>query len=220
MEAVYRYHDYMSWTGFALDETPATDLLQTQAKIVAVQRGRPKRDMTKERVEGERPSPSGRGPLSPVLLCSRAAIPLPCPLLLFPPAASFNCHTSSYNYQPLPLARVMVLLPAPLVLLLLFQTATAQLSPSPAYTPPPAESGSPSSSLSAQEQWGNLLGNTLWFYDAQRSGALSENHRVPWRNDSALNDGNDVGLDLSGGFYDAGGEWYGGMGGGRSRPIP
>jgi endoglucanase len=28
--------------------------------------------------------------------------------------------------------------------------------------------------------------------------------RVPWRNDSALSDGQDAGLDLTGGYYDAG----------------
>ncbi|KAF9106087.1 hypothetical protein BGX29_010549 [Mortierella sp. GBA35] len=42
------------------------------------------------------------------------------------------------------------------------------------------------------------------FYEAQRSGKLPADQRVTWRNDSALNDGRDVGLDLSGGYYDAG----------------
>ncbi|XP_045600469.1 LOW QUALITY PROTEIN: endoglucanase E-4 [Procambarus clarkii] len=42
------------------------------------------------------------------------------------------------------------------------------------------------------------------FYEAQRSGPLPSNNRVPWRGDSALNDGSDVGHDLVGGYYDAG----------------
>ena len=45
---------------------------------------------------------------------------------------------------------------------------------------------------------------SLYFYDAQRTGQLPENFRVPWRGDSALTDGSDAGLDLSGGFFDAG----------------
>nr|APF29556.1 endo-beta-1,4-glucanase isozyme GN1 [Gecarcoidea natalis] len=42
------------------------------------------------------------------------------------------------------------------------------------------------------------------FYEAQRSGALPGDQRVTWRGDSALDDGNDVGHDLTGGYYDAG----------------
>lgn len=42
------------------------------------------------------------------------------------------------------------------------------------------------------------------FYYAQYSGALPEDHPIEWRGDSALQDGADVGRDLSGGWYDAG----------------
>ncbi|XP_045614938.2 uncharacterized protein [Procambarus clarkii] len=42
------------------------------------------------------------------------------------------------------------------------------------------------------------------FYEAQRSGHLPDNQRVTWRWDSALDDGSDVGHDLTGGYYDAG----------------
>ncbi|KAK8378286.1 hypothetical protein O3P69_011051 [Scylla paramamosain] len=42
------------------------------------------------------------------------------------------------------------------------------------------------------------------FYEAQRSGPLPADQRVTWRGDSALDDGSDVGHDLSGGYYDAG----------------
>jgi len=52
--------------------------------------------------------------------------------------------------------------------------------------------------------YGEALQKSVWFYDAQRSGALGANNRVGWRGDSATTDGRDVGLDLSGGFYDAG----------------
>ena len=101
-----------------------------------------------------------------------------------------------------------LLLPSSVVLgavALLSPSAVAgQLQPSPAYTPPDATSGDASSKLAASEQWSNLLGNTLWFYEAQRSGKLPESNRVPWRNDSLLDDGEDVGLDLSGGYHDGG----------------
>ncbi|MFC6088862.1 glycoside hydrolase family 9 protein [Saccharothrix lopnurensis] len=52
--------------------------------------------------------------------------------------------------------------------------------------------------------YGEALQKSIWFYDAQRSGDLPADNRVSWRGDSALTDGRDVGLDLSGGFYDAG----------------
>jgi hypothetical protein len=48
------------------------------------------------------------------------------------------------------------------------------------------------------------LQKSMYFYDAQRSGDLPDGFRVPWRGDSALSDGSDAGLDLTGGFYDAG----------------
>ena len=48
------------------------------------------------------------------------------------------------------------------------------------------------------------IDKSLLFYEAQRSGPLPNNMRIDWRKDSALNDGSDVGLDLTGGYYDAG----------------
>lgn len=48
------------------------------------------------------------------------------------------------------------------------------------------------------------LQKSLIFYDTQRSGKLPDDFRVRWRGHSALNDGSDVGLNLTGGFYDAG----------------
>ncbi|GJJ68319.1 endoglucanase [Entomortierella parvispora] len=49
-----------------------------------------------------------------------------------------------------------------------------------------------------------LLDYSLLFYEAQRSGKLPPNQRVTWRNNSAMTDGSDVGVDLTGGYYDAG----------------
>jgi len=92
-------------------------------------------------------------------------------------------------------------------LLSLLLAVKAQLVPSPSYSPPPAASGTVASSSNPNAQWSAVLGNALWFYDAQRSGRLNSgaySNRVEWRNDTALNDGSDWGLDLSGGFHDAG----------------
>ncbi|TFK55840.1 family 9 glycosyl hydrolase [Heliocybe sulcata] len=92
-------------------------------------------------------------------------------------------------------------------ILLQFTTLVfAQVSlPNPSYLPPNASWGAvPSSGGSPNPQWTVLLGNSLYFYEAQRSGRLPSTKRVSWRNDSALNDGRDSDLDLSGGYYDAG----------------
>ncbi len=52
--------------------------------------------------------------------------------------------------------------------------------------------------------YAEALDKSLYFYDAQRSGRLPAGFRVEWRGDSALEDGADVGVDLTGGYYDAG----------------
>ncbi|MFB4292536.1 glycoside hydrolase family 9 protein [Nonomuraea sp. ATR24] len=52
--------------------------------------------------------------------------------------------------------------------------------------------------------YGEALQKSLWFYEAQQSGELPDWNRVNWRGDSGLDDGADVGLDLTGGWYDAG----------------
>ena len=48
----------------------------------------------------------------------------------------------------------------------------------------------------------DVLYKSLLFYEAQRSGELPSTNRISWRRDSALNDGSDVGVDLTGGYYD------------------
>eukprot|EP00249_Psilotum_nudum_P027429 c35080_g1_i1 orf=645-2567(+) len=50
----------------------------------------------------------------------------------------------------------------------------------------------------------DALGKSLIFYEGQRSGRLPSNQRVDWRADSALHDGLSQGVDLTGGYYDAG----------------
>ncbi|MBE9127593.1 MULTISPECIES: glycoside hydrolase family 9 protein [unclassified Coleofasciculus] len=52
--------------------------------------------------------------------------------------------------------------------------------------------------------YGEALQKSILFYYAQRSGDLPTTNPIPWRGDSALNDGADVGRDLTGGYYDAG----------------
>lgn len=52
--------------------------------------------------------------------------------------------------------------------------------------------------------YGEALQKSLLFYELQRSGKLPENVRCNWRGDSCLGDGSDVGLDLTGGWFDAG----------------
>ncbi|BFZ07395.1 hypothetical protein BsWGS_10435 [Bradybaena similaris] len=52
--------------------------------------------------------------------------------------------------------------------------------------------------------YNDVLYKSILFYEAQRSGKLPANNRIPWRGDSALNDKGDKGEDLTGGWYDAG----------------
>lgn len=52
--------------------------------------------------------------------------------------------------------------------------------------------------------YGEALQKALLFYELQRSGDIPDNTRCNWRGDSSLNDGSDNGIDLSGGWYDAG----------------
>ena len=52
--------------------------------------------------------------------------------------------------------------------------------------------------------FGELISYSLLFYEAQRSGKLGRDNRIPWRGDSALNAKGANGEDLSGGYFDAG----------------
>ncbi|XP_074306111.1 endoglucanase 14-like [Silene latifolia] len=50
----------------------------------------------------------------------------------------------------------------------------------------------------------DALTKSLLYYEAQRSGKLPSNQRVAWRGNSGLKDGQAAGVDLVGGYYDAG----------------
>ncbi|XP_024171945.1 endoglucanase 5 [Rosa chinensis] len=52
--------------------------------------------------------------------------------------------------------------------------------------------------------YGEALDKSLLFFEAQRSGKLPPIQRVKWRSDSGLKDGLAQGVDLVGGYYDAG----------------
>lgn len=52
--------------------------------------------------------------------------------------------------------------------------------------------------------YGEALQKSFLFYEAQRAGRLPADNRIDWRDNSVLNDGKDVGLNLSGGYFDAG----------------
>nr|AXQ39837.1 beta-1,4-endoglucanase [Loboptera decipiens] len=56
----------------------------------------------------------------------------------------------------------------------------------------------------AAYDYGDVIRNSLLFYEAQRSGKLPSDQLVTWRKDSALNDKGQNGEDLTGGYYDAG----------------
>ena len=49
-----------------------------------------------------------------------------------------------------------------------------------------------------------LLHMSILFYEAQRSGPLPSDNRIPWRWHSTMNDGCDFNVDLTGGWFDAG----------------
>jgi len=96
---------------------------------------------------------------------------------------------------------------------LAFNESAAPTAPLPTMTPPPPppapgetprSTPTPLPSVPRAFNYAEALQKSLYFYDAQRSGPLPQNFRVPWRGDSALQDGGDVGVDLTGGYYDAG----------------
>ncbi|CAG6394355.1 glycoside hydrolase family 9 protein [Streptomyces cocklensis] len=54
--------------------------------------------------------------------------------------------------------------------------------------------------------YAEALQDSMLFYESQRSGRLPADNRVTWRGDSDLTDGADAGIDLTGGYHDAGDE--------------
>ena len=59
-------------------------------------------------------------------------------------------------------------------------------------------------SCSSKYDYTEVLRKSLLFYEAQRAGDLPPDQQVTWRHDSFLDDGSSVGLDLTGGYFDAG----------------
>ncbi len=98
-------------------------------------------------------------------------------------------------------------------------TPPAASQTSPAAKPQPAKpssnvgnkdlsengTGMEGSKSTGSYNYGEALQKAVLFYELQRSGDIDEkSSRTNWRGDSGMNDGADVGLDLTGGLYDAG----------------
>ncbi|BCB82564.1 hypothetical protein GCM10022251_79440 [Phytohabitans flavus] len=62
----------------------------------------------------------------------------------------------------------------------------------------------PRSEAAGAYNYAEALQKSLFFYEAQVSGPKPAWNRVSWRGDSALSDGSGAGLDLTGGWFDAG----------------
>ncbi|XP_028767121.1 LOW QUALITY PROTEIN: endoglucanase 8-like [Neltuma alba] len=56
----------------------------------------------------------------------------------------------------------------------------------------------------AGHNYADALRKSILFFEGQRSGKLPPDQRLRWRRDSALHDGVTAGVDLTGGYYDAG----------------
>ena len=85
-------------------------------------------------------------------------------------------------------------------------TGTGTSTPAPTPTPTPVASPTPSPApvQSTAFNYAEAVQKSLYFYNCQKLGKLPTNFIVPWRGNAALADGNDNGIDLSGGFSDAG----------------
>nr|ACE75511.1 beta-1,4-endoglucanase [Eisenia andrei] len=60
------------------------------------------------------------------------------------------------------------------------------------------------SGVAGQYNYDEVLEKSILFYEAERSGYLPADNRIPYRGDSALGDQGNQGQDLIGGWYDAG----------------
>ena len=93
-----------------------------------------------------------------------------------------------------------------LLLYLVYGLTSAQETPTVLAVPIPKQIVESKALVKGEKyNYGQVLYMSILFYEAQRSGKLPENNRIPWRHDSNLLDGSIVGDDLSGGFYD--GRW-------------
>ena len=84
-------------------------------------------------------------------------------------------------------------------------TTEAKLPTTQSTAPTTTENPQPGQCNTPLTNYKEVLKLSLLFYEAQRSGKLPKNNRIAWRKDSAMDDGKDIPLDLSGGYYD--GEW-------------
>jgi hypothetical protein len=57
------------------------------------------------------------------------------------------------------------------------------------------------------DSYAAALQRSILFWEAQESGHLSAGNRLSWRGPAHTDDGQDIGLDVSGGWYDAGDHW-------------
>ncbi|XP_052061794.1 endoglucanase E-4-like [Mytilus californianus] len=83
------------------------------------------------------------------------------------------------------------------------QRSTTTTSPSTTTTTTP-EATTTKQSVATKYDYRKVLELSILFYEAQRSGKLPSNNRIPFRGDSALGDKGLSGEDLTGGWYDAG----------------
>lgn len=81
---------------------------------------------------------------------------------------------------------------------LLAANALALAVPTAAHASTPSATG--------EFNYAEALQDSMLFYESQRSGPLPADNRVLWRGPSDLTDGADHGLDLTGGYHDAGDE--------------
>lgn len=79
---------------------------------------------------------------------------------------------------------------------------TAVLAIVPAVTIESAAHAAPSPN--GEFDYAEALQDSMFFYEAQRSGQLAPDNPVDWRGDSDLSDGSANGVNLTGGYHDAG----------------
>lgn len=80
---------------------------------------------------------------------------------------------------------------------------TTLLLPSTVFTPKAHAASTPRTG-GAYYNYGEAMQKALLFYKANRLGDLPDDYILPYRTDAAMTDGKDVGLDLTGGWADAG----------------
>ena len=82
-------------------------------------------------------------------------------------------------------------------------TTTSNSVPSTTSSSNTESTTSSSTSCSAERyDYGEVLRLSNLFYEAQRSGDLPDDNRIPWRGDSSTDDKGNNGEDLSGGYHD------------------